>query len=158
MKTAFVASAFVLSVCANASAETTPDRKADEAALSTIKLETWPEFFRTQDADGLGAFLDPAFVIIGPDGALTTRSETLDGVRAAPWTPSNFRYEIGSFAWLNDNLVIIVGKGNSDREDDEGRPCAHSYTSSNLLERAPDTPTGWRALSSHVSNVQCKAD
>ncbi|WDI31468.1 DUF4440 domain-containing protein [Hyphococcus flavus] len=158
MKTVIAFTAFALSVCANAGAETMPDRAADETALTTIKLETWPGFYRTQNVEGLGAFLDPAFVIIGPDGELTTKTQALDGVRAAPWTPSNFRYEIGSFVWLNDDLVIVVGKGNSDREDAAGRPCAHSYTSSNLLERASDAPEGWRALSSHVSNVQCKTD
>lgn len=140
---------------ASASAESASDRAADEAALTTIKTEIWPGYYRGQDADGLDKFLGETFVNIGPDGSISTRADEIEGVRAAPWNPSNFRYEIGRIVWLNDDLVIIVGRGESDRTDETGAPCRHSYASSNLLERAPQAPNGWRALSSHVSGDKC---
>ena len=131
------------------------DRAEDEAALTLIKTQTWPGFYRGQDADGLGAFLDPAFVNIGPDGSVSTRADELTWVRSTPWNPANFRYEVERFVWLKDDLVIVIGKGLSERQDDNGEACEHSYTSSNLLERAPGTANGWRALSSHVSGLSC---
>jgi hypothetical protein len=132
-----------------------PDRSADEAALKRIKTEVWPNFYRRQDAKGLDAFLDPAFVNIAPDGQLTTKAEELEGVRAEPWNPKNFRYTIKNFVWLNDDLVVVVGRGESDRTDGAGKPCRHGYASSNLLKRAPGAALGWRALSSHVSGDAC---
>ena len=131
------------------------DRAEDEAALTLIKTQTWPGFYRGQDADGLGAFLDPAFVNIGQDGSVSTRADELTWVRSTPWNPANFRYEVERFVWLKDDLVIVIGKGLSERQDDNGEACEHSYTSSNLLERAPGTANGWRALSSHVSGLSC---
>ncbi len=151
---AAVAAAFLVAF-ASASADE-GHRAADEAALTQIKTDAWPGFYRTQDAEGLAAFLDAAFVNIGPDGSMTPRAEELAAVRADPWMPANFRYEITKFVWLRDDLVIIVGRGSSDRTDDDGKPCRHVYASSNLLERAGDAPLGWRALSSHVSGVECK--
>lgn len=138
-----------------AASDTASNRAADEAALTQIKTQAWPGFYRGQDADGLGAFLDLAFVNIGPDGSVSTRADELAGVRSSPWNPTNFRYEAERFVWLKDDLVIVVGKGLSERKDETGEACEHSYTSSNLLERAPETPTGWRALSSHVSGIGC---
>ena len=129
-------------------------RAADEAQLTRIKTETWPGFYRSQDADGLAAFLAEGFVNVAPDGAIASRAEELAGVRASRWEPRNFRYTIERIAWLDPDLVLIVGRGASDRTED-GRACRHSYVSSNLLRRAPGTPLGWRALSSHVSGVSC---
>ena len=133
------------------------DRRADEAALRQLKAEIWPGFYRKQDATGLDRLLDPAFVNIAPDGSITTKAEELDGVRTYPWNPKNFRYTIEHFVWLSDEQVIVVGRGESDREDPNGKPCRHGYVSSNLLQRAADSPLGWRALSSHVSGVGCTA-
>ncbi len=130
-------------------------RAADEAALTRIKTEIWPGYYRGQDAEGLGKFLAGAFVNIGPDGSVSTRDAEIDWVRENAWSPANFRYTINKFVWLNDDLVIIVGRGESDRTNEDGAPCRHSYASSNLLERAPQSPNGWRALSSHVSGDQC---
>ncbi|HSN73273.1 MAG TPA: nuclear transport factor 2 family protein [Steroidobacteraceae bacterium] len=131
------------------------DGNPDEAALHKLKTEIWPGFYRNQDAEGLDGLLDPAFVNIAPDGQLTTKPEELDGVRTHPWNPKNFRYTVENFVWLDDDQVIVVGRGESDREDPDGKPCRHGYVSSNLLRRAEDSPLGWRALSSHVSGVGC---
>ena len=130
-------------------------READEAALRELKTQVWPGFYRRQDAKGLDGLLDPAFVNIAPNGDMSTKAEELDGVRAEPWNPKNFRYTIGRFVWLSDDLVVIVGRGESDRTDESGKPCRHGYASSNLLKRAADAPLGWRALYSHVSGDAC---
>jgi hypothetical protein len=136
-------------------ARAAPERERDEAQLRHIKTEVWPSFYRKQDAKGLESFLAPAFVNIAPDGGITTRAEELEGVRQYPWNPKNFRYTIGQFVWLSGDLVIIVGRGESDRSSDDGKPCRHGYASSNLLTRAPNAPLGWQALSSHVSGDAC---
>ncbi len=155
-KSTLIAAALSL-VAGAASAKSATDHAVDEAVITLIKTETWPDFYRKQDADGLSSFLDEAFVNIAPDGSVTPRNEELQGVREFPWNPVNFSYTVEKIVWLKDDLVIIVGRGASDRTNDEGEPCRHSYTSSNLLERAADAPLGWRALSSHVSGVGCVA-
>ena len=131
------------------------DRRTDEAVLRELKTGIWPGFYRNQDATGLDLLLDPAFVNIAPDGSITTKAGELEGVRTYPWNPQNFRYTIEHFIWLNDDQVIVVGRGQSDRSDGDGKPCRHGYTSSNLMRRAADSPLGWRALSSHVSGIGC---
>ena len=131
------------------------DRGHDEASLTRIKTETWPGFYRRQDADGLAGFLAPPFVNIAPDGTVTPRSEELAAVRANPWNPRNFQYVVDRIVWLTPDLALVVGRGASDRSGEDGRPCRHSYASSNLLVRAADAPLGWRALSSHVSGATC---
>lgn len=146
-----LAALFATSVVAIAA----PARDQDEAWLRHIKMETWPTFYRTQDAKGLAAFLDPVFVNVGPDGSLSTRAEELEGVRAQPWNPKNFRYTVQHFVWMSDDLVLVVGRGESERMGEDGKPCRHGYASSNLLKRAADAPLGWRALMSHVSGVAC---
>lgn len=155
MKKLFLALA--LSLAAGGACAKAPDRVADERALTHIKTELWPGFYRAQDAEGLAVFLDEAFVNIAPDGSVTPREEELAGVRDFPWNPVNFHYEIEKFVWLKEDLVIIIGRGSSDRTNEDGLPCRHVYASSNLLERAKDAPLGWRALSSHVSGAECVA-
>ncbi|MBL9097728.1 MAG: nuclear transport factor 2 family protein [Alphaproteobacteria bacterium] len=152
---AFFLSALAALSATYAVAIAAPARDHDEARLRHIKLEAWPAFYRTQDAKGLAGFLDSVFVNVGPDGSLTTRAEELDAVRAQPWNPKNFRYTIQHFVWMNDDLVLVVGRGESERTGEDGKPCRHGYASSNLLKRAADTPLGWRALMSHVSGVAC---
>ena len=147
----------LFALAAQGHADTGAERQRDEAQLKHIKTEVWPGFYRRQDAAGLGAFLAPTFVNIAPDGAVTERAAELDGVRQFPWNPKNFRYTIQRFAWLSDDLVVIIGRGESDRTDDSGKPCRHSYASSNLLRRTAGAPLGWQALSSHVSGDQCAA-
>jgi hypothetical protein len=154
MKATLMFAAFSLALIGAAFAAP-PDRSADETTLIRIKTEVWPNFYLRQEAKDLDAFLDPAFVNIAPDGQLTTKAEELEGVRAKPWNPKNFRYTIKNFVWLSDDLVIVVGRGESDRTDGAGKPCRHGYASSNLLKRAPDSALGWRALSSHVSGDAC---
>jgi hypothetical protein len=152
MKRALCCVAFVLTLATPVAASA--PRAVDEAKLTQIKTEVWPGFYRRQDVKGLDAFLADVFVNIDPDGGITSKAEELDGVRASGWNPKNFRYTITRFVWLNDNLVVVVGRGESERTDKEGKPCRHGYASSNLLERTA-SPLGWQALSSHVSGVAC---
>ncbi len=131
------------------------DRKADEAAIQRIKTEIWPSYSRNQDTAGLGALLADEFVNIAPDGAVTPKTEELAWVKANTWSPANFRYRITRISWLAPDLALVIGEGASDREDEAGKPCRHRYASSNLLRRAPNSPLGWQALSSHVSGDTC---
>ncbi|MGE0597354.1 MAG: DUF4440 domain-containing protein [Hyphomonadaceae bacterium] len=131
--------------------------EADVAQLTRIKTEIWPSFYRTQDVEGLAAFLAAPFVNIGPEGGVQTRAEALEDVRANAWMPANFQYVIERIVWLDGDHAIVVGRGESDRTDPAGAACRHRYTSSNLLRRAPEAPQGWQALSSHVSGVGCTA-
>jgi hypothetical protein len=148
----------VSALAAQVNADAPPSqRQRDEAELTRIKTEVWPGFYRRQDAAGLASFLAPTFVNIAPDGSVTERASEIAWVRENSWNPKNFRYTVKRFAWINDDLVVVIGRGESDRADDAGKPCRHSYTSSNLLRRAAGAPHGWQALSSHVSGDQCVA-
>lgn len=152
MRGLFCLVAFALTLAMPAAAST--PHAADEAKLTQIKTEVWPGFYRRQDLKGLDVFLADVFVNIGPDGGITSKADELEAVRGQSWNPKNFRYTISRFVWLNDNLVIVVGRGESERTDKDGKPCRHGYASSNLLERTASS-LGWRALSSHVSGVAC---
>ena len=132
-------------------------RTADEAQLREIKTQTWPDFYRNQDVEGLSAYLAPGFVNISPDGTVTTREEEIAGVAAEAWNPTNFRYLVDRIDWFGPDLALVIGRGLSDRTDDGGQPCSHSYASTNLIRRTPTSPTGWRALASHVSGLTCAA-
>jgi hypothetical protein len=145
----------MLALAALAPAAIADRRPADEAAIRHIKTEVWPSYYRNQDVAGLGAFLADEFVNIAPDGTVTPKAEELASVRKNAWSPANFRYTIKRIDWLSADLALVIGEGASDREDDKGKPCRHRYASSNLLRRAPDSPLGWQALSSHVSGDSC---
>ena len=134
------------------------DREADEEKIATIKSEVWPSLYRNQDVEGLGEFLAPSFVNLGPDGSAESREQSLAWVASHEWNPENFTYSIERFDWFSDDLVLVSGKGRSDRTDETGEPCRHEYFSSNLLRRAPETDLGWQALNSHVSGIGCEPE
>lgn len=131
------------------------DRAADEADLNHIKTQVWPGYYAEQDVEGLAAFLAPGFVSFAPDGSVTTREQALASVASEPWTPAEFAYTVERIDWHGPDLVEVSGYGRSLREDLQGQPCRHSYFSSNRLIRDAEAPHGWRALSSHVSGVEC---
>jgi hypothetical protein len=147
--------AIAMTIWAMLPAAASADRADDEAQISGIKRVSWPQFYREQNVDGLAEFLAPTFVMIAPDGSITPRDRELDAVRTTAWAPDNFTYTIDRIVWLDDDRALVVGRGTSDRTDAERKPCRHSYASSNLLQRAPEAPLGWRALFSHVSGVVC---
>lgn len=131
-------------------------RAGDERALRRLKTRLWPDLYRRQDVDGLAGLLAEGFVNIAPDGAITTRGEELAWVRDNTWDPEGFAYTVDRIVWQSDDLVLVVGRGESLRSDPQGQPCRHGYVSSNLLRRAPGSALGWQALSSHVSGVHCQ--
>lgn len=139
-----------------AMAQAPVDRVADENALVLIKTRTWPDFYREQNVEGLDNYLADSFVIIGDEGEATEKADELKWVSENAWDPTDFRYEVQRFDWFTDNLVQVTGTGTSLRETDHGEPCKHRYTSTNLVRRAPDAPLGWRALTSHVSGLNCE--
>lgn len=145
----------ILAIPTLGNAEVKQDRQLDEQQLRHIKTVAWPGFYRSQNAEGLGDFLDDSFVNIGPDGSAVSKSEELAAIAGELWNPVNFRYVVDRIDWHDNDLVTIIGRGTSDRTNSDGTACSHSYASSNLLRRAEGTKMHWKALSSHVSGVAC---
>jgi hypothetical protein len=148
-------SAFLLAMTlawASASGQSAPpSRIDDEAALREAKLVEWPGYYRRQDADGLASFLLPGFQAIAGDGSIEEREGVLAQVRARPWNPANFRYEIDHIRFLADDTALVIGRGGSDSARD-GRPCRARYRSSNLFRKVGGR---WRAALSHISGEAC---
>ena len=131
------------------------DRAADVDALRVLKLETWPSFYKNQDHEGLAEFLAEDFVFILNDGSRSTYLEEIEWVENNPWSGSandDFVYTIEDIAFQSNDVAIIYGKGTSTRETEDGRPCAHSYWSSNVIRRQDGR---WRPSFSHVSGAIC---
>ncbi len=125
---------------------------ADEAALQRAKLEEWPGYYRRQDAEGLAGFLLADFQEIGSSGAKSGRDEALAWVRGNSWAPSNFRYEIDAIRFVTADVALVIGRGGSDRKGADGKPCRHSYVSSNLFRKLDGR---WRPALSHMSGEKC---
>lgn len=131
------------------------DRNADIAALTKAKLETWPSYYKNQDADGLADFLHPEFVFIQGDGGRSHYENEVDWVRNNPWSGDandDFVYRIEDIIFMSDDVAMIYGEGTSTRKDESDQPCAHSYWSSNTLRRVDGR---WRPTHSHVSGAKC---
>ncbi|WP_158586671.1 nuclear transport factor 2 family protein [Henriciella mobilis] len=128
------------------------DRAEDEAALRTLKTETWPAIYASNDAEALDAFLADDFVLIA-GGSVTPKAKEVDWMRNNPWdAPEDFRYDVEGVVFIGPDAAIVYGRGLSTRATENGAPCAHSYWSSNTIRRENDR---WRPVSSHVSDVTC---
>lgn len=148
--------AALFTACAMPSSPTEQeDKPADIAALTKAKIELWPSFYKNQDAEGLANFLHPDFIFITDTGSRSSYTEEVDWVRNNPWSGNandDFVYHIEDIIFLGPDTAIIYGKGTSTRQTEDGRPCDHSYWSSNTLRRTGDR---WRPSFSHVSGVKC---
>jgi len=51
------------------------DRNVDIKVVTETKLETWPSFYKNQDANGLADFLHPDFIFILNDGGRSSYQE-----------------------------------------------------------------------------------
>lgn len=120
---------------------------AEEAILREIKLKAWPNYYRTQDAAGLGKFLLEDFRIVGGDGSVSSRAEELAWVAKSPWNPKDFTYTISNITCPGPAIAIIVGEGRFKGQTD-GAWYEHRYVSSNILLRLDGR---WRAALSHIS-------
>jgi len=123
--------------------------------LRDIKINEWPSYYRTQDADGLANFLSRDFVFITDDGSRSNYIQEVDWVRNNPWSGAendDFVYHIEDIVLQSDQVAIIYGEGVSTRTTEAGEPCRHSYWSSNTL-RLEDGR--WKPTFSHVSGVAC---
>jgi len=131
----------------------TGDRMADRKAIAKAKVETWRAFYRDQDVAGLGNFLMDEFVVIGPDGAVRTKTEELAWLAENEWGGADdFLYSVDDIIFVSETVALVYGRGNSTRLTDEGAQCRHTYRSSNTLVKAGDR---WRPVLSHVSGVRC---
>lgn len=125
----------------------------DEAALRTLKTDTWPAIYASNDADALDAFLAEDFVLIA-GGSITPKAEEVDWMRKNTWeAPEDFVYEVSDVVFITPDAAIVYGRGLSTRETENGTPCRHSYWSSNTIRREGND---WRPVSSHVSDVSCE--
>lgn len=116
----------------------------DKDALRQLKLYTWPQAYKTQDAELLGSILHPSFELIDASGNLSNRDKEMDFVRKNKWNPPGFKYTIERLDIYGGKFAIISGSGNSDN---------YSYKSSNVLIKENGK---WQAVSSHVSGFEEK--
>ena len=92
-------------------------------------------------------------MFITNDGEVRTKDQELSWLRDNAWSgPDDFEFSIEDIVFLDDDTAIVYGHGDSTRKDDEGKPCAHSYRSSNTFQRVGDE---WRPSFSHVSGARC---
>lgn len=130
------------------------NREADIKALTQAKVVTWRALYYNQDADGLDAFLNNGFVLIGSKGKVSTKSQEVEFLRLNPWNgPDDFLYTIEGIIFTGRDGAVLYGQGTSTREDENGKPCAHSYSSSNTFKRVNGE---WRPSLSHVSGGSCE--
>lgn len=129
-------------------------RADDEAQLTHLKTQTWPAIYRELDAAALDAFLDDRFVMLGARGEVTTKAEELSWMRNAEISgqPEDFLFTVNDIVFAGHDTAIVFGEGTSTRTTADGRPCAHSYYSSNTFVR---DEARWRPVFSHVSGTQC---
>ena len=130
-------------------------RQEEEAVLKELKVVDWREIYATGDADRLEQFLAEEFVLIGGSDGFTPKSKEVSSLReSGGGVPEDFLYHVEDIIWVNEDAVIIYGRGTSTRTNADGGPCYHSYLSSNVLRREDSE---WHPVSSHVSDAECSA-
>jgi ketosteroid isomerase-like protein len=147
-----VALAFLVAI-APAPHAVLPNRAADIAALREAKLRAWPALYRTNDADGLMAFLADGFVALSDDGSTQTKEQAVAWVRANKWmnAENNFRYDISDIAFYGTDTANVYGVGSFNGTGSDGA-CRMRYTSANIFVRQG---TRWRPAFSHTSKAAC---
>ena len=116
----------------------------DLEQLQHIKLNLWPQAYRTQDVELLASILHLQFQMTDAKGRVSTRSEELSGLKDYQWNPENFVYHIERLEVFNQQTAVISGRGETD---------TYSYRSSNVLIKEHGR---WQAILSHVSGYQQK--
>jgi hypothetical protein len=131
------------------------DRRADIAALTEAKLNSWPGFYRSGDGDGLTNFLADGFIHIDGDGAIETKAEAVQWVRTNRWDNGgrDFRYQISDIAFYSADIANVYGTGTYNGAGPDG-PCRMSYMSSNVFLRQQGH---WRPIFSQTSSARCIA-
>ena len=129
-------------------------RTADRAALEEAKLRTWPALYRTNDADGLAAFLADGFVAFSDDGTMETKEQAVAWLRSNKWANANndFRYNITQIAFYGEDAANVFGVGSFNGKDSDGSACRMRYTSSNVFVRQQSK---WKPIFSHTSASAC---
>lgn len=133
--------------------ESTPSRSPapsmDRQVLRTLKTDTWPRAYRTQDVALLESILAEEFVLIDANGGITDRQTELATLPDYRWTHDRFDYRIDHLEILDNQTAIVAGTGEAHGTRD-GTPYCLTYRSSNVLVWRGNT---WRAVLSHVSGV-----
>jgi ketosteroid isomerase-like protein len=129
---------------------------ADVSALRTAKLEEWPRYYRTNDADGLAGFLADGFVALSDDGSIDTKADAVAWVRNNKWAHAEnaFRYEIKDIAFYGSDTANVYGVGSFDGKSADGSACRMRYTSANIFVREGGR---WKPKFSHTSKAACAA-
>jgi hypothetical protein len=135
-----------------AAAAVPPANGADVAALMRAKLTEWPEFYRTNNADGLANFLADGFVALSDDGTTETRAQVVAWVRANKWPggDNGFSYAISDIVFYGPDVANVYGVGSYNADK-----CRMRYTSANIFVR---DGTRWRPKFSHTSTAACDKD
>lgn len=130
------------------------DRQDDVAVLTEKKVKVWPRLYAERDADGLDKFLADGFRVLEPDGSVRTKEDEIEWLRETPPEnrQSDFLFTIEEIVFAADDVAVVYGRGDSTRETDDGRPCHHSYWSSNTFVVSDGA---WKPVFSHVSGISC---
>lgn len=129
-------------------------RQTAIAELTEIKINDWRRIYAERDAEALEKFLLDEFVVLTPVGKVSTKAEEVAFLRSTPrdGEPSDFLYTIRDIIFAGDDTAVVFGHGDSTRKTEDGKPCRHTYWSSNTLKRVDGK---WKALFSHVSDASC---
>ncbi len=117
----------------------------DEATLRHFKTVLWPQAYRTGDVALLDHMLHDSFELVDADGNRSAKQDELEWIANNDWDPGEFEYRIERLS-IYEGFAVIAG---------EGVASTYSYRSSNVLIKEDGD---WRAVASHVSGVQDRAD
>ena len=133
---------------------TAGDRQEDVAVLTEKKVIVWPRLYAERDAAGLDEFLADGFRVLDPDGSVRTKADEIAWLQKTPpaRVKSDFLFTIEDIVFAADTVAVVYGHGDSTRETEDGRPCHHTYWSSNTFLRQDGV---WKPIFSHVSGVTC---
>jgi ketosteroid isomerase-like protein len=128
-------------------------RAADIETLGLAKVETWRRLYQQQDSAGLNDFLLDDFIVIGPDGSISTKAEEVAWLAENTWSgPDDFVYVIEDIVFQDADIAMVYGHGRATRREPGKPECVETYRSSNLFRRIEGQ---WRPGFSHLSGVAC---
>ena len=131
-------------------AEATSDAKI----LREIKEVLWPRAYAQQDVALLDSLLAEEFQMVDAEGNWSTKADELEWIRSNPPSYESLVFHIKRLDIFENDSAIVAGTGVITGSDERG-PYTVEYQSTNVLIKRDGA---WKAVASHVSGVQKKAD